>query len=373
MSIAESSDDDLAEIDYLPNIRNIPGREQHAVQRLGFGGQKQRPGAAPRGRPSEAGPELAVQDDTIDSFDFSYHASRHERVWIVDSLGGFYEGQWLEDVLRLIKGGKEANVYQCLAHPSVVGLDNPYIAAKVYRPRQFRNLKNDHQYREGRPNLDSAGRLVTNDGMLHAMAKRTDYGLELLHASWIAHEYKTLQVLFEAGLDVPRPLATANKADQDDHKPQPTASNAILMSYIGDEELPAPTLNSVSLGRKEAQRLFERVLFNIEGMLSRRRIHADLSAYNILYWEGEITLIDFPQAIEPEANRNAFPIFERDVIRVCEYFARQGVKANPRQLAAGLWKAHHYHQIPDVHPGLLDPDDEKDQAYWRTWVGADGV
>jgi RIO kinase 1 len=315
---------------------------------------------------------MAVQDDTIGSFDFSYDASRHERVWIVESLGGFFEGQWLDDVLRLIKGGKEANVYQCLVNESVSGLDEPYIAAKVYRPRQFRNLKNDHQYREGRLDLDSEGRLITNDGKLHAMAKRTDFGLELLHASWIAHEYKTLQVLFEAGLDVPRPLAIADNSDQDHPGPQSTASNAILMSYIGGEDLPAPTLNSVSLGKMEAKRLFERVLHNIEGMLRCRRIHADLSAYNILYWDGEITLIDFPQAIEPEANRNAYRIFERDVTRVCDYFSRQGVTTNPRQLAASLWKAHHYRQLPDVHPGLLDPEDERDMTYWRDRLSSDG-
>jgi len=205
------------------------------------------------------------------------------------------------------------------------------------------------------------------------MAKRTDYGLELQHASWIAHEYKTLQVLCEAGLDVPRPLAIANNSDQDHPGAPATASNAILMSYIGGEDLPAPTLNSVSLGEVEAQRLFERVLYNIEQMLAHRRIHADLSAYNILYWDGEITLIDFPQAIEPEANRSAYRIFERDVTRVCEYFSRQGVPSNPPQLAASLWQAHHYRQLPDIHPGLLNPDDEQDIVYWRDQLSADEV
>jgi RIO kinase 1 len=359
-------DNDLEQIETFTNIRNIPARERHAVQRL-------RLGVMPRHRLNRPSPEIDLQDDTVGSFDFSYHASRHERAWIVDSLGGFFEGQWLDDVLRLIQGGKEANVYQCLAIATVIGLEQPYIAAKVYRPRQFRNLKNDHQYREGRLDLDSDGRLITNDGKLHAMAKRTDYGLELLHASWIAHEYKTLHVLFEAGLDVPRPLAIANNSDQDHPGAVATASNAILMSYIGGEDLPAPTLNSVSLVKKEAQRLFERVLHNIEGMLAHRRIHADLSAYNILYWDGEITLIDFPQAIEPEANRNAYRIFERDVTRVCDYFSRQGVTVNPRQLAADLWKAHHYPQLPDVHPGLLDPDDERDQALWRDRLSTDST
>lgn len=347
------NDSDLDEIDYLANVRNIPDRERHVSQKM-------RPGALPRRRPPQADPEVAGQDDTVASFDFSYHASRHERLWIVDSLGGFYEeGQWLDDVLRLIKGGKEAHVYQCLANPSVVGLEQPYIAAKVYRPRKFRNLKNDHLYREGRQNLDAEGRGITNAGMAHAMSKRTDYGLELLHTSWIMHEYATLKVLSDAGLDVPRPLATAN--------------NAILMAYIGGDDVPAPTLNSVSLSKKDARRLFDRVIYNIVGMLAHQRVHADLSAYNILYWDGEITLIDFPQAIEPEANRNAFRIFERDVVRICDYFSRQGVKSDPRQLASSMWQAHHYHQIPDVHPGLLDPEDEKAQSYWRTWVSTDGV
>ena len=150
-------DHDLEEIEALTNIRNIPGRERHAVQRLRIGSQKLRPGDSPRRRPVYPSPELALQDDTEGSFNFSYHASRHEQVWIVDSLGGFYEGQWLDDVLRLIKGGKEAHVYQCLANGSVFGLEQSYIAAKVYRPRQFRNLKNDHQYREGRPDLDLDG------------------------------------------------------------------------------------------------------------------------------------------------------------------------------------------------------------------------
>ncbi len=95
-------------------------------------------------------------------------------------------------------------------------------------------------------------------------------------------------------------------------------------------------------------------------------VHADLSAYNILYWEGKITLIDFPQAISPHENRNAYRIFERDVTRVCEYFARQGVRSNPPRLAAELWTHFKYRLTPDVHPRLLDEQSETDRAYWRS-------
>lgn len=342
--------DSLEDLESSLNIRNLPSRERH-------GSKKIRPAAAPRARADETPAGPAAFTDQDDEFDFSYQASRHERVWIVDSLDGFFDGQWLDDVVRLIKGGKEAHVYQCLANASVPGLLDPgqesaYLAAKIYRPRKFRNLKNDHLYCEGRGNLDEDGRPINNDGMLHAIAKRTEYGRELLHTSWIEHEYNTLRLLHAAGADVPRPLASG--------------SNAILMAYLGDEDSAAPTLNSVSLDRGEAPRLFERVIHNIDLMLANNRIHADLSAYNILYWEGEITLIDFPQAIDPRQNRNAFSIFERDVIRVCEYFARQGVRSDGRRLAAEIWRAHRYPTAPDVHPLLLDPDDDRDRRLWQS-------
>ncbi len=231
------------------------------------------PNHKPKRSPVEVASELVDQVDGLESFDFSYNASRHERIWIIDSLGEFYQHQWIEDVLRVVKGGKEATVYQCAAHPGVgVGA---YIAAKVYRPRQFRNLKKDHIYREGRSNLDSDGRVIHNHGMQHAMQKRTGYGLELLHTSWIEHEYAALRDLHAAGADVPAAHVSDN--------------NAILMEYVGGPEMPAPTLNGIELSATEARQLFQRVVHNIELMLAHNRVHGDLSAYNILYWEGEIS------------------------------------------------------------------------------------
>lgn len=311
---------------------------------------------------------LAEQADGQESFDFSYQASRHERQWIIDSLGDFYENQWISDVLRLLKGGKEATVYQCAATQAasaspaeavrsvekdrVQGYIGAYIAAKVYRPRMFRNLKKDHLYREGRVNLDANGNTIIEDGMLHAMQKKSQYGLQLLHTSWIEHEHQTLQVLHAAGADVPEAYVADN--------------NAILMEYIGADDMPAPTLNTVQLDLSEASLLFERVLRNIDLMLAHECVHGDLSAYNILYWEGDIRLIDFPQVVNPHDNRNALRIFERDVRHVCEYFARQGVECAPARLSAELWTAHGNRLRPEVHPRLLDDQDEKDRDYWQS-------
>jgi RIO kinase 1 len=146
-----------------------------------------------------------------------------------------------------------------------------------------------------------------------------------------------------------------------------SGNNAILMSYIGDETTAAPILHSVALSRREASRIFERVIENIDLMLSIGRVHGDLSAYNILYWQGEIYLIDFPQTIDPEINRNAYWIFSRDVIKICDYFKRQGVKSDAQQIAKGLWKKYNLKVVPDVHPGMLDFEDEGDMSYWKLW------
>src|SRR5689334_22207767 len=291
---------------------------------------------------------LQGQDDSRRNFNFTYSADRFEEGWLLESLGDFYEHQWIKDVLMRLKGGKEASVYLCRSGPA---LEAPLVAAKVYRPRSLRNLKNDGQYRTGRADLDATGHVIVNDGDLHAMQKRTNYGEELRHQSWIAYEFQTLEMLEAAEADVPRPYAMEK--------------NAILMDYIGDLDSAAPTLNSVTLDPDEARPLFERLIWNIDLLLSNQRIHGDLSAYNILYWNGEITLIDFPQVVPPDANPAAWTIFLRDVTRICQYFHSQGIRSNPRKLAVDLWTSHGHRVIKEVDPRDLDAEKSEDRHLWE--------
>jgi RIO kinase 1 len=288
------------------------------------------------------------QDDSKANFRFTYKAARFEEWWLLESIGDFYEHKWISDVLMRLKGGKEASVYLCRSGPAI---DAPMVAAKVYRPRSLRNLKNDGQYRTGRSDLDENGHVIVDDGALHAMKKRTAYGEELRHQSWIAYEFQTLEMLHAGGADVPKPYAMEK--------------NAILMEYIGDLGNAAPTLNSVTLDPDEVKALFERVIRNVELLLSNERIHGDLSAYNILYWDGDISLIDFPQVVPPESNPAAWMIFLRDVTRICQYFASQGLKRDARKLAADLWTSHGHSITKEVHPRHLDPEKKEDRHLWE--------
>ncbi len=270
----------------------------------------------------------------------TYRPAEHEAGWLLQSLTHFFEREQIEDVLYIVKGGKEANVYCCAAEPS---LNTALVAVKVYRPHMFRKIRNDAQYREGRAALDAQGRPIVRDiRTFRAVALKSRYGQRVERVSWLMHEFTFQKQLFAAGGAVPRPWEAGN--------------NAILMEFIGDESGAAPTLHAVSLDPHEVKPLFHLILENIELMLSLGRIHGDLSAFNILYWRGKISIIDFPQVISAHGNPGAAQILFRDVQRICDYFQRQGLTVNAAGVADELWRRY------------LAPDPEMQRADWSRWA-----
>jgi RIO kinase 1 len=109
------------------------------------------------------------------------------------------------------------------------------------------------------------------------------------------------------------------------------------MEFIGEDGLPARPLGSVELPREEARPLLETVLDNIRLWLRLNVVHGDLSPYNVLYRPGRVTVIDFPQAVDPRFNRSAYELLLRDIENVCAYFAGFGARANPARIARNLW------------------------------------
>jgi RIO kinase 1 len=254
------------------------------------------------------------------------------------ALGGFFSEGLIRDVLLLIKSGKEASVYCCQAAPHT-GLD--LVAAKVYRPlgvkhnrnpqaaydeaalrRTFetkikiRKFKRDARYQEGR--------VIQDARLRRAYTSHSRKGREVQNNHWAINEYETLLRLYAAGARVPRPLA------QD--------GNALLMEYVGDGDGPAPTLREATLAPDAAPALFRGVLDDLALWLACGRVHADLSAFNLLYWAGRVVAIDFPQAVDAEANPHAFDFLRRDVGNVCRHFARYGIQADPEEIAWRLWE-----------------------------------
>lgn len=285
-------------------------------------------------------------------FDTTYTPGHVERQWLMGLLRPFFEAEYLDDVLGKVKGGKEADVYRCSL---TEGRQRRIFAAKLYRPRSHRTMSNDLIYREGRRVLGQPHTQTfrANDQrVLRAMLKRTDYGKQAQQTSWLMHEYHALEELHRAGADVPMPVESA--------------PNAILMEFIGDEQRAAPVLHDVQLDAALVKPLFDRVVHNMKTMLEAGFIHGDLSAHNILFWNDSIVLIDFPQVVPVTENRQAYALLERDVRRICQYWARQGLQNDPEALARSLWGSYssvrHEDVLADLSALLAKEDEDWDES-----------
>jgi RIO kinase 1 len=274
---------------------------------------------------AEMAKALAADEGNV-LFETTYKPSRHEATWLYGSLRPFFEEQKLiDDVFFQVKGGKEASVYCCHVHPDAqAALGAELVAAKVYRPRQFRNLRNDAMYRQGRAILTDDGReaKATDTRLMRALGKKTEFGQQVQHSSWLLYEYTTLQALFTAGCAVPEPYAVGE--------------NAILMGYVGEETRAASTLIELVLPRAEAQKVFDQLKESLAILVGMGLVHGDLSAYNVLYDGDKPTIIDLPQVVRFDQNEHAEAIFLRDLTRLCDYFRRTGVVCDPEALAREL-------------------------------------
>ncbi len=230
-----------------------------------------------------------------------------ERAEVLSRFGG--EGL-VTDVLRTIGDGKEATVYLCRADPST-GVE--YLAAKVYRAQKFRAFAGARTYARERGPRDARS--------ARAIRTQSRKGRSLAHHEWITWEWETLCRVHDAGADVPSPLACSD--------------DAILMEYVGTAEGAAPQLRHVELDRSTAAALLARLLRNVEIFLGCDLVHADLSAFNVLYSDERPFVIDVPQAIDARRHPDAFAYLQRDVQNLERYFAPHGLDAG--RFAENAW------------------------------------
>lgn len=227
----------------------------------------------------------------------------------------FLDNGWISEVLYTVKSGKEATFYCCKALPHT---GENLLGVKVYRARQNRNFKNGAMYMENRLGTSTTKRVG------RALKNKSAFGREAEFGMWINHEYETMQALYSIGANIPRPITMGD--------------GALLMEYIGDENGAAPVLNNVELEQHEVIPLFNFMMDNIRLWLKNNWVHGDLSPYNILYWNGSLTVIDFPQAIDPRFNSNAYMLLQRDIDNVCRYFARYNLQNDSTQITDRLWR-----------------------------------
>ncbi|MDA1196394.1 MAG: serine protein kinase RIO [Nanoarchaeota archaeon] len=198
---------------------------------------------------------------------------------------GYFAG--IESAIAL---GKEANVF------SAIRSDGKRVAIKIYRletsdfNKMYDYLREDPRY-----------------ALLKGKKRKI-----IFH--WVQREYRNLLKARDAGVSVPTPL-TFNK-------------NVLVMDYIGGDIDVAPRLIAVVPPKKKA--FFDAVVENIRKLYVADMVHADLSAFNILYHDDPI-FIDLSQTVTNKHQRFG-EFLKRDIHNVCTYFTKIGLNVDEEKV-----------------------------------------
>ena len=172
-----------------------------------------------------------------------------------------------------------------------IGGDDQFLAVKIYRTATA-TYRNYMKY-------------ITGDPRFRQIPRNRR---RLVHI-WAQKEYKNLHRLHHAGIRVPEAVAQLQ--------------NVLIMSYIGDENSPAPRLREVP--QEATEDLIDdlcKVLRNI--YRNANMVHGDFSEYNILMMEDGPVVIDVAQAVLRE-HPMAEELLERDVSNLVRMGRHAGV------------------------------------------------
>jgi len=224
------------------------------------------------------------------------------------------EVDYVERDLGNLKSGKEAEIFV---------IERSYcertclLAHKRYRPRtvshkgelealgfqRANRFMNDLAYRDGRKFAKSRDQ--------RAADRMTKYGKKLLTGRWTGHELDMMQHAWDAGVSVPYPVGPRG--------------DGLLMQFLGDSDRAAPRLAEAKICAAEIRAAAVQLIDNLRLLVGAGFVHADLSAFNLLWWDDRLWLIDFPQAVDVTTNPHAFDYLHRDLANVANWFARHGV------------------------------------------------
>ncbi len=192
----------------------------------------------------------------------------------------------IKDIEGVIKAGKEARIYWG------IGPEDEELAIKIYYTTTADFRRGMLKYIEG----DRRFKRV----------KRTPRGIVY---TWTQKEFKNLQLADEACVNCPKPIAFNR--------------NILVMSFIGEDGVPAPLLREIEPANPKDfyyKLLDEARLLYVKAGL----VHGDLSEYNIMVWEAAPVIFDVSQALLNE-HPLADPLLIRDISNVNTYFSRLGV------------------------------------------------
>lgn len=130
---------------------------------------------------------------------------------------------------------------------------------------------------------------------------------------WVKKEFKNLESLYKAKVSAPVAYGYLE--------------NVLVMSLVENEEgEPAAALQDVDPKELEGNVVYEQLVDNLAKMIyGAKLIHADFSAYNVLWTGKKVVVIDVGQAVGFKHPR-AREFLDRDFANVAKYAKRLGLE-----------------------------------------------
>mmetsp|Transcript_15642 Transcript_15642/g.27008 ORF Transcript_15642/g.27008 Transcript_15642/m.27008 type:complete len:586 (+) Transcript_15642:119-1876(+) len=128
---------------------------------------------------------------------------------------------------------------------------------------------------------------------------------------WAEKEMRNLIRLTRAGIRCPRPVELRE--------------HVLVMSFIGKDGWPAPRLKEVKFAsEQEMESAYIQSVAILRDLYQKAKlVHADFSAYNLLYYRGDVYVIDLAQGVQLD-HPTAMEFLLKDVTNLTEYFLRSG-------------------------------------------------
>ena len=249
--------------------------------------------------------------DRWSSWDGAMHGPRPRPDWVITALGA------VDADLGILKTGKEADVHVVRRWLPDDPRRDVLMAAKRFRASQHRMFHRDAGYLEGRR--------VRRSRETRAMARRTEFGKQVISAQWSMAEFDVLGKLWSMGLPVPYPVQLDGLE--------------LLMEFVGADGQAAPRLAQSRPEQDLLPELFDQVRDTMTRLALHGWAHGDLSPYNVLLHGERLVFIDWPQIVDIIGNPHGPEFLERDAHNMCDWFVRRGLPVDEGELFGDLMAA----------------------------------
>ncbi|KAH8341397.1 hypothetical protein KR059_005844 [Drosophila kikkawai] len=248
--------------------------------------------------------------------------------------------QILEQINGIISTGKEAVILHANSDANYTGSNEHGHQSGVLMPAHllpkecaikiFKTTLNEFKQRD---------RYIKDDYRFKDRFSKQNH--RVIINMWAEKEMHNLMRMQAIGLNVPDVVVLKK--------------HVLVMRFIGDNHNAAPKLKDARLSAAELSCAYEEIVAAMHKLYNEAKlVHADMSEYNILWFEGKCWFIDVAQSVEPK-HPSALEFLMRDCGNIVNFFERRGLpniytKEQLFEFITGLnAEVHNAAQLEQIH------------------------